>query len=69
MRKKNSKPSARAQLSISQNTDRILEEIARIGLLGKTKSEVAARLVTDWIWQNEDRLERQGISIRPRSRK
>ena len=68
MRPKNHNPSARAQLSISKNTDRILEEVAKIGLLGKTKAEVATRLITDWIWENEERLKRQGISIRPKGR-
>jgi len=64
MRPKNPIRSERAQLSISENTSRILEDVARIGILGKTKAEVAARIVTDWIWANEDRLTRQGISIR-----
>ena len=72
MRQKNEIRTERAQLSISDNTDRILREVARIGVLGKTKSEVAARIVTDWIWSNEDRLMRQGIRLaqarRPKSR-
>jgi hypothetical protein len=41
-----------------------LEELAQIGILGKTKSEIAARIVTDWIWNNEDRLLRQGINLK-----
>jgi hypothetical protein len=64
MRGKNPVRSARAQLSISENTDRILEDVAKLGLLGKTKAEVAARIVTDWIWNNEDRLKRQGVELR-----
>ena len=64
MRGKNKVSTERAQLSISYNTNRILEEVARLGLLGKTKAEVAARIVSDWIWENEDRLARQGISLR-----
>lgn len=63
MRRKNTVRTARAQLSLSDNTDRILEDIAQIGVLGKTKTEVAARIVTDWIWANEDRLLRQGIKL------
>ena len=63
MRPKNSVRTARAQLSISDNADRILQRVADIGLLGKTKAEVAARIVTDWIWKNEDRLLRQGIKL------
>jgi hypothetical protein len=68
MRLKNSIRTARAQLSISDNTDRILQEVADIGILGKTKAEVAARIVTDWMWRNEDRLLRQGITLKAKSR-
>ena len=64
MRPKNSVRTARAQLSISDNTDRILQQVADIGILGKTKAEVATRIVSDWIWGNEDRLLRQGIKLR-----
>ena len=63
MRQKNKQRSARVQLSISKNVDRILEEVAEIGILGKTKTEVATSIVTDWIWSNEDRLLRQDISL------
>jgi hypothetical protein len=64
MRSKNSVRTARAQLSISDNTERILQQVADIGILGKTRAEVAARIVTEWIWANEDRLLRQGIKLR-----
>ena len=63
MRRRNQVRTRRAQLSLSDNTTRILEEIAGIGILGKTKTEVAARIVSDWIWQNEDKLLRQGIKL------
>jgi hypothetical protein len=69
MRGKNPVRSERAQLSISDNTNRILSEVASIGLLGKTKAEVASRIVTDWIWANEDRLMRQGIKLSDRRKK
>jgi hypothetical protein len=63
MRPKNPVRTERAQLSISDNTNRILEAVAELGILGKTKAEVAGRIVTDWIWSNEDRLMRQGIRL------
>jgi hypothetical protein len=69
MRPKNSVRTERAQLSISDNTNRILQDVADIGILGKTKAEVAARIVTDWIWRNEDRLTRQGIKLREKSKR
>ncbi len=64
MRGKNRVRSARAQLSLSETTDRILQQVADIGILGKTRAEVAARIITDWIWENEDRLLRQGIALK-----
>jgi hypothetical protein len=69
MRPKNSVRTERAQLSISDNTNRILQDVADIGILGKTKAEVAARIVTDWIWRNEDSLARQGIKLREKSKR
>ncbi|HET6841537.1 MAG TPA: hypothetical protein VFK06_07600 [Candidatus Angelobacter sp.] len=68
MRPKNSVRTERAQLSIADNTNRILQEIADLGILGKTKAEVAGRIVTDWIWANEDRLLRQGIKLKEKSK-
>lgn len=58
-----------AQLSLSGNTTRILRELADLGILGKTKAEIANRIVTDWIWANEDRLLRQGIGLREKRKK
>jgi hypothetical protein len=69
MRGKNRVGTERAQLSLSDTANRVLEQLAEIGILGKTKAEIATRIVTDWIWQNEDRLSRQGILLRPPSAK
>jgi hypothetical protein len=69
MRGKNPVGTERAQLSLSDTANRVLEGMAEIGILGKTKAEIAARIVTDWIWQNEDRLSRQGILLRPQRAK
>jgi hypothetical protein len=64
MRVKNRVRTARAQLSLPDSANAILEQVADLGILGKTKTEVATRIVTDWIWNNEDRLLRQGITLR-----
>lgn len=65
MRPKNRTGTKRAaQPSLSENTDRILEEMAEWGHFGKSKAEVAARIINDWLWTNEDRLNRQGIAPR-----
>jgi hypothetical protein len=64
MRKKNPVRTERAQMSLSDSTNAILEQLAAIGILGKTRAEIASRIITDWIWNNEDRLLRQGIPLR-----
>jgi hypothetical protein len=64
MRSRNPVRTERAQLSLSGPTNAILEQLADLGILGKTKAEIASRIVTDWIWNNEDRLLRQGIPLR-----
>jgi hypothetical protein len=64
MRGTNRVRTARAQLSLSESASAILEQVADLGILGKNKTEVATRIVTDWIWSNEDRLLRQGITLR-----
>lgn len=69
MRGKNPVGTERVQMSVSGTANRVLEELAEIGILGKTKAEIATRVVTDWIWQNEDRLLRQGISLKRQSGK
>jgi hypothetical protein len=63
MRNRNPVATKRAQLSISDNVDRILEAVAQMGILGKTKTEVASRIVSDWIWTNQDKLKSQGIVL------
>jgi hypothetical protein len=69
MRPRNQIRTERAQLSISDTTNRILQEVADLGILGKTKAEVANRIVTDWIWANEDRLLRQGIQLKAKRKR
>ena len=64
MRSKNPVQTERVQLSLSETTNTILEQLAELGILGKTKTEIASRIVTDWIWNNEDRLLRQGIYLK-----
>lgn len=63
MRGKNPVGTDRVQLSLPETANEVLEQLATIGILGKTKAEIATRIVTNWIWRNEDRLLRQGIPL------
>ena len=64
MRGKNPVSTEKVQLSLSENAVAVLAKVAEIGILGKTKTEVATRIGTDWIWQNQKNLAAQGISLR-----
>lgn len=68
MRPKNKVRTERAQMSLSDNADRILSEMVLLGIHGKTKAEIAARIVDRWLWDNDDRLLRQGIRVRPKKK-
>ena len=59
MRGKNRIPTERVQLSLSENLASVLEEMIDLGIFGKTKPEVVASIIANWIWGNEDRLARQ----------
>ena len=63
MRGKNSVLTERFQLSLSENLAAVLAQLAELGL-GKNKAEIATWIITDWVWNNADRLARQGIFLR-----
>jgi hypothetical protein len=63
MRGKNTIQTERFQLSLSKNLAAVLAQLAELGL-GKTKAEIATWIITDWVWNNEDRLARQGIFLK-----
>ncbi|MFZ0305135.1 MAG: hypothetical protein WAL75_20765 [Terracidiphilus sp.] len=63
MRGKNSVPTERFQLSLSENLAAVLAKLAELGL-GKNKAEIATWIITDWVWNNADRLAKQGIFLR-----
>ena len=63
MRGKNTVATERFQLSLSRNLATVLGQLAELGL-GKTKAEIATWIITDWVWNNADRLARQGILLK-----
>lgn len=63
MRGKNSVPTERVQLSLSVNLCAVLAQLAELGL-GKSKAEIATWIITDWVWNNADRLAGQGIFLK-----
>ena len=57
------------QLTVDVATDRLVGEIAALGLHGTSKSEVACSIIRMWLWDNQTKLRDNGIELqRPRSR-
>jgi hypothetical protein len=53
-------------LSLDSTMNRILEELANRGIFGKNRAEVAVGVLWKWIWDNEDKLGRQGVHLATR---
>lgn len=51
------------QLTIASSTDRLIGEIAAMGLHGTSKAEVASSILRMWLWENEAKLRASGIEI------
>ena len=51
------------QLTVPKATERILERICTFGIQGRNKAEVASWIITNWIWENQQALERNGVSL------
>ena len=68
MRRRNRTETIRVILSLDPTTDGVLEHLAHIGLLGKSKARVAATIIGNWIWDNADKLNRQGIRIQKKNK-
>ena len=52
------------QVTVDAATERVIEEISRLGIHGTTKAEVACSILRMWIWSNERQLRENGIAIR-----
>ena len=53
------------QLTVDVATDRLIGEIASLGLHGTSKSEVACSIIRMWLWENHTKLRENGIELRP----
>jgi len=67
MKPRNRTETIRIALSLDPATDGILRDLASMGFFGKNKAEVALTIVRYWIWDNEEKLNRQGIRIQKKN--
>jgi hypothetical protein len=63
-----SAPSQRIQVIADENVYRILTEMGQAGLRGKSRSEVAYKILEEWIWNNQEKLRDNGIHLSKKER-
>jgi hypothetical protein len=61
----NSVETTKLQVTVDVVTDRLVGEIATLGIHGVSKAEVACSIIRMWIWENQAKLRDSGIEIRP----
>lgn len=63
MPRRNGISTSKLQVTIDQSTSRIIEEMIALGIHGTNKSEVAAWIIRNWIWSNQEQLRDNGILL------
>ncbi len=59
----NAVETTKLQLTVDVVTDRLIGDIAAIGIHGVNKSEVASSIIRMWIWENQNKLRDSGVEI------
>lgn len=62
--RRNSVKTVKLQLTVDETTDRLLDDMVGVGIHGTTKAEVGSWVIRTWIWENQDQLRNNGISLR-----
>jgi hypothetical protein len=52
------------QVTVDVVTDRLIGEIAELGIHGVNKSEVASSIIRMWLWDNQGRLRDSGVQFK-----
>lgn len=63
MARRSSVKTVKLQLTVDESTDRILEDMVGVGIHGTTKAEVGSWVIRTWLWENQDQLRTNGISL------
>jgi len=61
-------PSKKIQVVVDENVCSLLTQMGNAGLRGKTRSEVAYKILDEWLWHNQEKLIANGISFRTKSK-
>jgi hypothetical protein len=65
----NAVDTCKLQLTVDVVTDRLIGEIATIGIHGTNKSDVACSILRMWLWENQSKLRENGVVFTKRRRK
>jgi hypothetical protein len=65
MPERNAAKTVKFQISLDEVSNQLLQKMSVIGIFGKNRVEVNAWIIHEWIWHNQENLERLGISLRP----
>jgi len=57
-------PSKKIQVVVDENVHAVLAKMGASGLRGKSTSEVAYKILDEWIWHNQENLAQNGISLK-----
>ena len=60
--------SRKIQVVVDETVYGVLAKMSDAGLRGKTVSEVAYKILEEWIWHNQEKLIANGISFRTKSK-
>ena len=66
---KTSGMTSKIQVTVDISTDRLVGEIAELGFLGTSKSEVVCSVLREWLWNNQEQLRQNGIQLSSRDTK
>ncbi len=64
MPRKNAPDGFKVQCTVDATTRRILDEMVALGFHGRNRADVSSWILREWIWHNQELLERNGIVIR-----
>ena len=64
-----SAPSKKIQVVVDENVYNVLTKMGDAGLRGKSRSEVAYKILDEWLWHNQEKIIANGISLKPNGSK
>lgn len=65
MARSNVVETSKLQVTVDATTDRLIDELARIGIHGTSKAEVACSILRMWLWDNQEKLMQNGVFVAP----